>query len=174
MAKGSPGCTNKVVFVVQGSTTPTVPLWLILFVAILSAAVSVALESIEPETMQRNPMWLYISCFILLTSISFRSRTQSLESTLTLYPVGVQTSSGTLIPRQDIVDVVVHEIVLSYKVFSVVLLRVSASPITVDRTIYDLLSQNKVQLIRAFPGVELSYLDCIEMRNKISRALGLD
>jgi len=70
--------------------------------------------------------------------------------------------------------VVVHEIVLSYKVFSVVLLRVSASPITVDRTIYDLLSQNKVQLIRAFPGVELSYLDCIEMRNKISRALGLD
>jgi hypothetical protein len=163
----------KAEFVVQSSVKSNAPTW-------WSAAVLVLLLTVGFARFEHDiSPWMVVSAsMILVFSIftSFPGRKQTKQSTLTVYEGGVHVfASKDVIPRQDIIDVVVHEIVLSYRVFSVVILRVStSSTITTEQTIYDLLSQNKLRLVPAFPGVELSYRDCLKMRYEISKALGLD
>jgi hypothetical protein len=170
--------TAKGEFVVQRCVKSKSPTWL----SITISAVIVLLLTMGFTRLQHDisPWMVVISASLILILLhlftSFPGRKQTKQSTLTVYEHGVHVSaSNDVIPQQDIIDVVVHEIVLSYRVLSVVLLRVSrSSSITEGQTIYDLLSQNKVRLVPAFPGVELSYRDCLKMRDEISKALGLD
>lgn len=79
------------------------------------------------------------------------------------YPVGIQLSrvhratgestQKVFIPRQDIKDCIVSEVILAHRVISCVLLRVARN--------------NETRLVEVFQGMELSFLECMTMRNKI-------
>jgi len=136
------------------------------------------------------------------------------EESVTISPLGVQLSSSSLsstprinneshrnkpaksiskrsksipifIPRSDIIDVIVSEVILSYKVTSVVHFRIvkntnltslpamlseTSSPSTT--TMNALLKVDHISLIPAFPNVEMTYKECQHMWYEISKALG--
>lgn len=113
---------------------------------------------------------------------------EGLEISLTVNPLSVQIATSrrgkrigypVLICRKDIVDIVVNELVLSHKVVSVVVLRIKASGHTgfalQDRNreipVPTLLKQGNLRLQVAFPGVEMSYRECMAMRQEICKAL---
>lgn len=112
----------------------------------------------------------------------FKSKDEVVEVSLSVNQLSVQLSTyrngrsighPVLIPRNVVIDVVVNEVILSHKVVSVVILRLLKSAKGAGQPIQTLLQDDKVRLEVAFPGVELSYMDCIRMRWEISRALGL-
>lgn len=92
---------------------------------------------------------------------------------------GKQLGNSVLIQRKDILDVVVNEVVLSHKVVSVIVLRclkssghdgTGAPKVPPFQT---LLRESDVTLQLAFPGVEMSYMQCLTMRKEMCRALDL-
>ena len=90
---------------------------------------------------------------------------------------GKNVGQSETIAKANIVDVVVNEIVLSHKVVSVVVIRLcsegefklSRQP----REIETLMNDHKVKLQLAFPGVDMSYIQCITMRQELCKALDL-
>jgi len=110
-------------------------------------------------------------------------------------PAGVPT----FLPRESVVDAVVSEVVLSYKVSSVVVFRVlendsgggddadfvdcardaRPSPPDDDRTeasgspaVESLMAAGAVRLVPAFPGMEMTHLQCLKMWEGIMITLG--
>lgn len=130
----------------------------------------------------------YVACGIaVLLFIGIRSShgDEGMEISLTVNPLSVQIARSrrgkiigypVLICRKDIVDIVVSELVLSHKVVSVVVLRIKAPRHTgQDRSreipVSTLLKQGNLKLQVAFPGVEMSYMECMAMRQEICKAL---
>jgi hypothetical protein len=89
---------------------------------------------------------------------------QQKQAVVTIYPLGVQLSSTQtkgkkrFIFREQIIDCVVNEVILVHKVINVVILRLC-------------FRDGTIKLVDAFPGVELSYKDCLIMRSQINEAL---
>lgn len=167
---------TKAVFVVHSKVNSNWMTWILIILSILFARFLIGVD--VTTALQSTQLWKYtlgsLATALSTYYVTCRQR-EKRKSTVTVYPNGVQLSPTSIfIPRQDIIDVVVHEIVLSYKVYSALLLRVSASRITAENSIYHLLSNDKVQMIHLFPEVELSYRDCIKMRIELSKALGMD
>mmetsp|Transcript_14461 Transcript_14461/g.21306 ORF Transcript_14461/g.21306 Transcript_14461/m.21306 type:complete len:193 (-) Transcript_14461:847-1425(-) len=84
-----------------------------------------------------------------------------------------------MIPKKSILDVVVEEIILSHKVVSVLIFRLqkctdgdNLDGLTTPDSIQKLLAEDKVQLQVAFPGVELSYQQCLDLRFEMMKSLG--
>ena len=94
---------------------------------------------------------------------------------------GKRIGNSVLIQRKDILDVVVNEVVLSHKVVSVIVIRLSnATDLSKCKndestisSIQSLFMEGNVKLQLAFPGVEMSYMECMTMRREICRALNL-
>lgn len=92
---------------------------------------------------------------------------------------GKQLGNSVLIQRKDILDVVVNEVVLSHKVVSVIVLRClkstghDGSGAPKVPPIQTLLREGDVTLQLAFPGVEMSYMQCMKMRKEMCWALDL-
>jgi hypothetical protein len=129
-----------------------------------------------------------VAALLFIGIIRRGSRGEGLEITLTVNPLSVQIARsrrGTIIGypilifRKDIVDVVVNELVLSHKVVSVVVLRIKSpgharyagQDRNRDIPVSTLLKQGNVKLQVAFPGVEMSYMECMAMRHEICKAL---
>jgi hypothetical protein len=68
------------------------------------------------------------------------------------------------VPRETVIDCVVSEVVHSHKVGSKVLFRVGVGPKFHQSDVY-------VHLVDAFPGVEMTYEECLAMRAEINRYL---
>jgi len=120
---------------------------------------------------------------VLSLLISLRSRGSKNDRcrgiAVMIYPIGVQLTEVSMkddddigsnylqenprfIPRDQIVDCVVTEVVLAHRVQSVVVFRVSTSK---DR------HSGSFQLINAFPGVNLTYRECLSVRGQIMDCL---
>lgn len=94
-----------------------------------------------------------------------------------MYPLGIQltTMIGTrtigipiFLPRGEIFDCVVSEVILAHKVVSIVLFRLqdsSSGMIEKNSTV------SPFRLVEAFPGVEMRYEECLYMRNEIMKWL---
>jgi len=119
-------------------------------------------------------------------------KSEGLEVSLSVNQLSVQVSTSrrgkiigypVLIDRKDILDIVVNEVILSHKVVSVVVLRILLkSTETAARpqeekaqqlSMQTLLKEGNVKLQVAFPGVEMSYMECVTMRREICKALDL-
>jgi hypothetical protein len=68
------------------------------------------------------------------------------------------------VPRETVIDCVVSEVVHSHKVGSKVLFRIGVGPKFHQSDVY-------VHLVEAFPGVEMTYEECLAMRAEINRYL---
>jgi hypothetical protein len=86
----------------------------------------------------------------------------NLERTVTMYPLGVQLSGPTgtprFLPRDVVVDCVVTEVILAHKVISVVIFRVKGR-------------NGTTELVDAFPGMDMTYVECLTVRSKIMDCL---
>jgi hypothetical protein len=133
---------------------------------------------------------IQLCAVIVLLSHFYLSKTQRLEAVVTVFPACVQLArlqgskpieTPLLIPREDILDIIVNEIILSHKVVSVVVFRVLKRQGCLKCTstvkfagMGSLLQEGMVHLITAFPGVEMTYRECLVISKKISESLGLD
>lgn len=115
------------------------------------------------------PLLIFLSVIV-----SWRARTinPSLGSvTVAVYPVGVQLMKRDVtgrcvevplfLPREDVLDCIVSEIILSQKVVSVAIIRVRGTAS----------GRSFCRLVESFPGVEMSYEECLAMANKINKCL---
>jgi len=114
---------------------------------------------------------------------STRLRSVSQISNDTLDPLSDSVRRNVkFIPKEDIIDVVIVELVLSYKVVSCVMFRriKSRSLITAEKILSQesigalMMKRNYVELIPAFaPGkIQMSYNECQIMLNNITDSLG--
>jgi hypothetical protein len=132
------------------------------------------------------------------------SRTSTSASTLTengiqqqRHPTLLLSSSFSLpplyfLPRTEIVDVIVQEVIWSYKVTSVLFFRVNVTSTTARSTkednnnnnfnrksssaskrLHQQQQQTTLRLVEVFPGVELLYMECLMLRGEILKALGI-
>lgn len=99
-----------------------------------------------------------------------------------IYPLGIQIETITqdrstippsqrrtvgkaiFLPREVVVDCVVNEVVLGHKVLSQLLFRVRCSSLKEGLA-------DTVRLVQAFPGVEMTYVECLAMRAEINKFL---
>jgi hypothetical protein len=84
------------------------------------------------------------------------------------------------IPRDVILDVIVNEVILAHKVVSVVLFRILKTDAVqgirdADERppISTLMKKGYIHLVPAFPGVQMSFAECYNMRKELSAALGM-
>lgn len=79
-----------------------------------------------------------------------------------------------VIPRRDILDVVVNEVILAHRVVTVLVFRVrkgSDDDKTYEDNVQILLSQDRVRLVPVFPAIELTFRECHTLRRNITTAL---
>ena len=98
-------------------------------------------------------------------------RSKTKEATVLIFPFAIQLCSTnttkptshqahTLILRQDVIDCIVNEVILAHKIVSVILFRIRDN-------------KGAVQLMQAFPGIELHYRDALRIQSDMVRALNL-
>ena len=75
------------------------------------------------------------------------------------------------LPRDQILDCVVYEVILSHKVVTVVAFRIIKPTTTTAESSTDDTPQNH-QLVPAFPGTEMTFQECLFMRRQILQTLG--
>lgn len=174
--------------------------------------------------MSTNDMSISVSTLIFISSLFFlmtwllvTKKESEVEHIVSIYPLGVQLSSwscptqgiGTRrrkllqtprwIPREAIMDVIVTENILAYKVVSILSFRTRRLPhrlpkeppfdhvassvhqpreatsaaSTEEWTLHQ--KRTLIQLIPAFSTIDsMTYQQCLSMRDGISRALGLE
>jgi hypothetical protein len=108
--------------------------------------------------------------------LSWRPRTgvDDVQVAVAVYPIGVQLvtrvnsvakGEPVFLARDEIQDCVVNEFILSYKVRSVVMFRVYRSNPETSRKV------SSIRLVEAFPGVDMTYTECLTARSKIMEYL---
>lgn len=153
-------------------------------VPVLSAVI--ATQSFED---QRLLVLLSVAGLVVLVGIFLQcGKSEELEAIVSVNDLSVQFSTHrneklvgypVLISRQEILDIVVNEVILSHKVVSVLVFRVlklgmvgkEVMDAAKVQPMHSLLKENKVRLQVAFPGVEMSYMECMIMRREISQTL---
>mmetsp|Transcript_41888 Transcript_41888/g.58889 ORF Transcript_41888/g.58889 Transcript_41888/m.58889 type:complete len:174 (+) Transcript_41888:19-540(+) len=142
------------------------------------ATLCVVEQPLDPET------WLQIVApifFIFFLVLHFSPIDKEvLEKTVSITPIGVQLSTSRnrqiqpgkkrFFSREDIVDMVVTEVILSHKVVSVLMFRL-AKEARSGRSVQELMDAGKIELQVAFPGVEMKYKQCMDMRTEIIERL---
>lgn len=88
-----------------------------------------------------------------------------------------QTIVGSphFVPEEDIIDVIVSEVVLAWKVESKIMLRVRSNGVTTDEgvvTTANLPQSARIRLVEAFPHAQLSYEQCLDLCEGIMKELG--
>ena len=133
---------------------------------------------------------IYAYCIAKLKSIIVRGRWQNICQVRFL-PFGVQIEENTLfegekkntamahpnkvlrlIPWEDVLDVIVTEVVLSYKVFSMVAFRIDKEEGTDKKSYQDRI--NHASLVPAFDPnkVSMTYKECLLMWKEMSDEIG--
>jgi hypothetical protein len=123
-----------------------------------------------------------VACALCIGNVDQSSASH--ECVVSIYPIGIQieclvrsSPSGkadkvqrtplgkpVFVPREAVIDCIVIELVHSHKVASKVLFRIGEWP-------KFCLSDPYVHLVEAFPGVEMTYAECLAMRAEINRYL---
>ena len=117
--------------------------------------------------------WTMMPAFSIVVAwlsswIVFR-RPRTKEATVKIFPFAIQLSSTstparhqarTVLLRQDVVDCVINEVILAHRVVSIILFRIRDA-------------KGVVQLVQAFPGIELHYRDALRIRNDMFHAINL-
>jgi hypothetical protein len=118
------------------------------------------------------------SAFIALVCLYLRWRPTTsdddVQVAVAVYPIGIQLvtkvnsvpkGEPVFLARDEIRDCVVNEFILSYKVRSVVMFRVYRSNPETSRKV------SSIRLVEAFPGVDMTYTECLTARSKIMEYL---
>jgi hypothetical protein len=130
----------------------------------LILAVSLAFLYREPAFSLKFLLWSLISLFFISYVVFWNGTSSQKSVSVTILPLGVQLETNSsascdpiFLPRQSILDCIVHEIILGHCVISVVLLRVQ--------------TETAYRLVQVFPGVELTYNECLALRGQIQTCL---
>jgi hypothetical protein len=125
-----------------------------------------------------------IVAFLALVSRQARiARGDGRKASVTIYPLGIQLVSTTTIrtiiitgqtttqlsapiflPRDQVIDCVVNEIILARRVRSVVVFRVRGD-------CGDEAASIPMRLVQAFPDVHMTYTECLKVRDEIMQCL---
>jgi GPI-GlcNAc transferase complex, PIG-H component len=124
-----------------------------------------------------------------IQSSTTKTRASTTAAVLTIYPgLGAQLSTETFVnnskdsrtcsvvrtrrflPRDQIVDCLVYEVVLSHKVQTVLAIRIHAGDKD-DANQQPGTGKKDLKLIPVFPGTEMTYSECLYMRQEIMNAL---
>lgn len=136
---------------------------------------------------------LLVSCLFIIIIVSLRVQPkQERGAALFIYPFGIQLASvyfgssvednshgfhtikhGSFLPRDEIIDCVVNEVILAHKVVSVILFRLkkSISCSHSDRCENSNHARCDALLVEAFPGIEMSYNKCLILRQQIMKEI---
>jgi len=113
---------------------------------------------------------------LIFLGVLLYGRARSINTTLgsvavAVYPIGVQLMKRDVtgrcvqvplfLPREDVLDCIVNEIILSQKVVSVAVIRVRGTAS----------GKSFCRLVESFPGVEMSYEECLAMASLINNCL---
>jgi hypothetical protein len=102
-----------------------------------------------------------------------RTGDDDVQVAVAVYPIGIQLVTSVngvprgepiFLARDEIRDCVVNEFILSYKVRSVVMLRVYASNPEPSK-------KASIRLVEAFPNVDMTYAECLKARTQIAACL---
>lgn len=159
------------------------------------AAIAATISRFSSEDYQWAIITLLFLVILFVTTFRRKKPDATSQVAVTVYPMGVQLARlesdrpvkpPLFIPRDIILDVIVNEMILAHKVVSVVLFRVWKRDETTQQAttskqerseppgcISSLLKEGRIHLVPAFPGVEMSYRECLMMRREISVSLGL-
>jgi len=151
----------------------------------------------DASALDPNVEWLAVVAFLgcLIAAVRFvRSIGESNDSAgnkgvaVMLYHAGVQLATVSLlndrwteavtapgnarfIPRDQIIDCVVTEVILAHKIQNVVVFRLHRRS---SRTAHAHdVSADAIELVNAFPGVDLTYVECCAIRSQINSYLTL-
>ena len=117
-----------------------------------------------------------VSVVSIYPTIGIELRTELLRRS----PEGLsQTTKKVLnvkfIPRDQIFDCIVYEVILVHKVINLVAFRIHKADNSVkdDKHIEEIVNNKALQLVPAFPGAEMTYKECLHMRSEIIHELGI-
>jgi hypothetical protein len=160
-------------------------------------------SSVNNNNNTMTSFWMIQAIGIILVAVFFHriqskktaaAATTTTAAVLTIYPcLGVQLSTETFhnkdnptrrpkiisnrrfLPRDQIVDCLVYELVLSHKVQTVLAIRIHTGDNhdDDDDSKQSSTSQKDLTLIPVFPGTEMTYNECLYMRREIMNALEL-
>ena len=104
-----------------------------------------------------------LSIIIILKRIIKTPKTDKISETVEILPgIGVQLySNGKIVrflPEDDIIDIIMTEIVKSYKVVTCVCFRIRSF-------------QSTVEIVPAFPSFEMHYIECEQAWSEINKAI---
>jgi hypothetical protein len=103
-----------------------------------------------------------------LCTIPFSS-TEQRDAEFFATSIASNMTPGVFFPRNIVLDCVVAEIVFSYKVESIVVLRICKD--TENQTLPLSENESSKRLIDVFPRVSLTYMECLALRSQINEYL---
>jgi hypothetical protein len=129
-------------------------------------AIVTALAQIDPNLTQ-DLWWIFLGAGIALWILATGPYHSEKVLKIVVYPMGVQLMTYTngqgvsskLLPLEAVQDCIVQEQVLAHKVTSHVVFRLQKS------------GDSNVQLVPAFPGAELSFVKCLQLKTQVQSAL---
>lgn len=139
-------------------------------IAALSLSISIPTLLAEPEPSYGSCLATGAALAILWTYFApIWSSRQNIDLSVTITDeyahISRRPANGTLmgtpttLKKGDIVDCVVSELVLPHKVASVVVFRLRPG------------GGDSMRLVEAFPGAELTYVECLVLRNEIMKSI---
>jgi hypothetical protein len=127
-------------------------------------AIMAGLYQFDPS-IKNEIAWVIGGMAIALVIFETTSSIPEREVSATIYPLGMQLVSASgktqFFPRACLQDCIVLEHVQAFQVTSHVVLRVSSSQ-----------KQDDLQIVQAFPGVQLSFSQCLALKAELERAMG--
>ncbi len=191
---------------VSSSSSSTTTSWLLLslvlvFIITVSLATWLIVFTPPPPHNTINEMEHVVSVYPLGIQLYSTTTSQQQRGTMKQHILHKHQTTPRFIPREDIIDVIVSEVILSYKVMSVLLFRTrrrpppshpsstTPTPTTTTTTTPNTSSlspssledwtleqrRSNVQLIPVFPLIAnddvLTYQQCLLLREQITRAL---
>lgn len=137
-------------------------LWSLL---ILAVAIGVTAVSTGPTTSVSTFM---IACILLLVFVLFvlvAGSSSPSHTEVWIYASGLQIPRQRYIPTSQVIDCVVVEVIFATEIRNAVVLRLW------KRKPEETLVPDNLELVELFPDVDLTYLECLKLRDRICRAL---
>jgi len=108
---------------------------------------------------------------VMLYHVGVQLTTVSLLNDRWTESVTTAPGNARFIPRDQIIDCVVTEVILAHKIQNVVVFRLQRRSRRANHA-HDV-PADSIELVNAFPGVDLTYMECCAIRSQINSYLTL-
>lgn len=145
----------------------------VLAVALSAVAVGLVIQGYHSVDENNTLGWMIpvVAAFLMVLLLSIVGSAESREVSVDVYPLGIQLTTRVgqkrrqkgrplFLPRSDILDCIVTEVIMWNRVQSAVVFRIKSYT-----------TPESFQLVEAFPQVELTYEECLTMRRNINKYL---